>query len=131
MPIEIKRMETEEELRGKAYVHWKTWHAAYPGLVSASYLDRFTLEKCEEIARKWPNDILVAKDGGRVVGFVGYGGSRGEAAGMGEITGLYVLPEYWGRGVGAALMEAGLAHLMQYPRVCLWVLEGNARAIRF
>ncbi len=33
MRFEIKRMETEEEIRGKAFVHWKSWHEAYPGLV--------------------------------------------------------------------------------------------------
>ena len=43
MDIEIKKMETEEETRGKAYVHWRAWHEAYPGLVSQEYLDRLTL----------------------------------------------------------------------------------------
>ena len=87
---EIKKMETEEETMGKAYVHWRSWHATYPGLVSPAYLNALTLEKCEEIARRWPDNILVAKDGVRVVGFVGYGEST-EEAGAGEIYALYVL----------------------------------------
>ena len=37
MNIQIKKMETEEETRGKAYVHWRAWHDAYPGLVSREY----------------------------------------------------------------------------------------------
>ena len=45
MDIEIKKMETEEETRGKAYVHWCVWHEAYPGLVSQEYLNKLTLEK--------------------------------------------------------------------------------------
>ena len=38
MDIEIKKMETEEETRGKAYVHWRAWHEVYPGLVSQELL---------------------------------------------------------------------------------------------
>ena len=30
MGIIIKRMETDEEIKGKAFVQWKTWHEAYP-----------------------------------------------------------------------------------------------------
>ena len=131
MAIEIGRMETDEDILGKAYVHWKTWHAAYPGLISAAFLDAFTLERCEANALKWGKEgLLVAKDGGRVVGFTGFGASRGEPD-MGEVFALYALPEYWGKGVGKALMDAALAQLQGYDRICLWVLQGNARAIRF
>ncbi len=42
MNIIIKRMETDEEIRGKAFVHWKAWHEAYPGLISQEYLDNLT-----------------------------------------------------------------------------------------
>ena len=66
MGIELKQLETEEEIRGKAFVHWRCWHEAYPGLVSAAYLDALTLEKCETVASRWTDGILIAKDGGRV-----------------------------------------------------------------
>ena len=131
MNITIKKPETEEELRGKAYVQWRGWHEAYPGLVSREYLDKFTLERCEKMAFAWTDGILIAKDGDRVVGFVGYGDRGEEAPGVGEIFALYVLSEYYGTGLGRRLMEAGLERLRDYPRVCLWVLKENARAIRF
>jgi ribosomal protein S18 acetylase RimI-like enzyme len=131
MNINIKKMETDEEIRGKAYVHWRGWHEAYPGLVSQDYLDKLTLERCEKMARSWTDGILIAKDGERVVGFVGYGDRSEEAPDVGEIFALYVLSEYYGSGVGQLLMEAGLEQLKGYPEVCLWVLKGNARAIRF
>ena len=38
MGIVIKRIETEEEIRGKAYVHWKAWQEAYPGMISVRIL---------------------------------------------------------------------------------------------
>jgi ribosomal protein S18 acetylase RimI-like enzyme len=129
--IVIKRLETDEEIRGKAYVHWRAWHEAYPGLVSRDYLDKLTLEKCEEMAYRWTEGLLVAKDGDRVVGFIGCGDRGEEAPGIGEIFALYVLPGYCGTGVGRRLMEAGLERLKDYPEICLWVLKGNARAIRF
>ena len=131
MSVIIKKMETEEEIRGKAYVHWHSWHEAYPGLVSQEYLDRMTLEKCEKMAFSWRDSIIIAKDEGRVIGFVGYGNRGEETPGTGEIFALYVLSEYYGKGVGRQLMEAGLDQLKQYPQVCLWVLKENQRAIRF
>lgn len=33
MQITIKKMETDDEIRGKAYVHWKSWQEAYPGML--------------------------------------------------------------------------------------------------
>ncbi len=131
MDILLKKMETDEETRGKAYVHWKSWHEAYPGLVSDDYLDKLTLEKCEKIAYSWPDNIIVAKEDNRVIGFVGFGNRGNEAPDTGEIFALYVLPEYYGKGVGRKLMEAGLEQLKDYPQVCLWVLRENKRAIRF
>ena len=71
MSILIKPMETDAEVRGKAYVHWKCWQETYPGLVSQEYLDKLTLAKCKELAFRWRDDLLVAKEGDRVVGFVG------------------------------------------------------------
>ena len=131
MNITIKKPETEEELRGKAYVQWRGWHEAYPGLVSREYLDKLTLERCEKMAFARTDGILIARDGDRVVGFVGYGDRGPEAPDVGEVFALYVLPAYHGTGVGQQLLDAALNRLSDYPRICLWVLRGNARAIRF
>ena len=132
MDIIIKKMETDEEIKGKAYVHWHAWHEAYPGMVSQDYLDRFTLEKAEKLAFSWGGDhLIIAKAGDRVIGFVGYGNRGEEAPETGEIFALYVLSEYYGTGVGKQLMDAGLEQLKGYPQICLWVLKENKRAIRF
>ena len=130
MQITVKPMETDDEVRGKAYVHWHCWQKAYAGLVSAEYLKKLTSEKCREIAFQWRDNILVALDGERVVGFIGYGIGR-DTPDTGEIFALYVLPEYWGKGVSQKLMDAGLSALNAYPNIALWVLKENARAIRF
>ena len=132
MTVTVRPMETESEILGKAYVHWKTWQEAYADLIPADYLERFTLDRCEAIARKWPDNLLVAKDGERVVGFCGYGAYRDDSLpDTGEIFALYVLSEYRGSGVGAMLMGEALKRLDRFPSVALWVLRDNGRAIRF
>lgn len=130
--VEIKPLETDTEVEGKAFVHWKAWQEAYAGIVDPDYLAAFTLEKCVKNAFRWRDNLLVAKDEGRVVGFAGYGVSRDESLPeTGEVFALYILSEYYGTGLGRRLMSAALERLAGYTRVALWVLEDNKRAIRF
>ena len=131
MSIIIKKMETDEEIKGKAYVHWKSWHEAYSGIISQEYLDNLTLEKCERMAFSWPDNIMVAKENNKVIGFVGYGDRGKEAPDVGEIYALYVLADFYGKGIGRKLMDVGLAQIKHFSQVQLWVLKENIRAIRF
>ena len=130
MSVIIKKMETDEEIRGKARVACQAWHETYPGLISQDYLDTVTVEKCEKAACDHPWNTFVAKDGERVVGFVFYGEDK-EDSSVGEIFALYVLREYYGTGLGRRLMDAALGQLRAYPSVRVWAVKGNARAIRF
>ena len=59
----IKAMESEDEIDGKGYVHYKSWHETYTGLVDAGYNEKQTLEKCIATAHKWPENFLIVKDG--------------------------------------------------------------------
>lgn len=128
----IKRMEGEAETDGKGYVHYKSWHETYAGLIDENYMEGITPEKCIEIARRWPENIIVAKDGDRVIGFVGFGAYRDNTLpGYGEIFAIYVLKEYHGKRVGYELMNAALERLSDYEKIAVWVLRGNDRAIRF
>lgn len=132
MSIIIKQMETDEEICGKAYVHWKSWQEAYFGLIDSQYLAQLSIEKCRTIAYRWPDNILVARDGNKVVGFVGYGKYRDETmADTGEIFSIYVLKDYYNKKVGYALMNAAVEKIREYDRIALWVLKGNERAIHF
>lgn len=132
MNLIIKPMESEAEIDGKAFVHYKSWHETYEGLVDGAYMEGVTLEKCREAAHRRPENIIIAKTGSRTVGFVGYGAYRDETLpGCGEVFALYVLGEYHGRRVGYALMNAALARLSDYEKIAVWVLKGNDRAARF
>ena len=128
----IKPMESEAEMLGKAYVHYKSWHETYAKLIDAAYLQGVTLEKCTAIARQWPDNLLVAKDGDKVIGFAGYGAYRDDTLPRhGEVYALYVLKDYHGQGVGYDLVNAAMQRLSAYHRIALWVLKGNERAIAF
>ncbi len=128
----ISPMKTEEEINGKAYVHYQSWQETYAGLVDAAYLNKLTLETCREIAHRWPDNILVAKAGENVIGFVAYGAYRDQTLPKcGEIYAIYVLREYHGKQVGYALMNAAFERLSDYAQIAVWVLKGNERAIRF
>ncbi|MBQ6559633.1 MAG: GNAT family N-acetyltransferase [Erysipelotrichaceae bacterium] len=132
MSIIIKQAETEEERKGKAYVHWRSWHEAYSDIVDQSYLDKLTLEKCEEIALKFPDNLLIAKDDDRVIGFVSYGDCRDEdLSDTGEVYAIYVLQEYYGKGIGNSLMKEAMDQLKHHSTIAVWVLKDNERAIRF
>ncbi|MBZ2037619.1 GNAT family N-acetyltransferase [Streptococcus sanguinis] len=131
MVITIKAMETAEEIEGKSRVHWQTWREAYDKILPAEFQEQMTLDKCRFYSQKYPENTLIALDDVKVVGFVSYGDFRDSATIAGEIFALYVLKDYYGKGVGRQLMQEAFAALDNYQETVLWVLENNKRAIAF
>ena len=131
MKIIIKTMETPEEIEGKSLVHWQTWREAYDDLLPAEFQETMTLDKCRFFSQKYPENTLIAMDGKKVVGFISYGNFRDEAIQAGEIIALYVLKDYYGKGVSKQLMHAAFVALDQFSEIYLWVLKDNKRAIAF
>ncbi|MBK4774611.1 GNAT family N-acetyltransferase [Streptococcus rubneri] len=131
MKIIIKTMETPEEIEGKSIVHWHTWREAYDDLLPADYQETMTLDRCRFFSQKYPENTLIAMDGKKVVGFISYGKFRGETIQAGEIIALYVLKDYYGKGVSKQLMHAAFVALDQFSEIYLWVLKDNKRAIAF
>ena len=115
-------------------VHVRTWQIAYEGLIPQAVLDsldivaraarwRTTLEDASNPGRTW-----VALEEGKLIGFASSGPPRGDDAPAPlELWALYVHPRRHGGGAGALLAEAALGPDPAF----LWVLDGNARAIRF
>ena len=131
MKIIIKTMETPEEIEGKSLVHWQTWREAYDDLLPADFQETMTLEKCRFFSQKYPENTLIAMDGKKVVGFISYGNYRDETIQAGEIIALYVLKDYYGKGVSKQLMHAAFVALDQFSEIYLWVLKDNKRAFAF
>ena len=131
MKINIKTMETPEEIEGKSLVHWQTWREAYDDLLPAEFQETMTLDRCRFFSQKYPENTLIAMDGKKVVGFISYGNFCDEAIQAGEIIALYVLKDYYGKGVSKQLMHAAFVALDQFSEIYLWVLKDNKRAIAF
>ena len=131
MDLTIKQMETPEEIEGKSLIHWQTWREAYDDLLPAEFQETMTLEKCRFFSQKYPENTLIAMDGKKVVGFISYGNYRDETIQAGEIIALYVLKDYYGKGVSEQLMHAAFVALDQFSEIYLWVLKDNKRAIAF
>lgn len=130
--ISIVPMVTDEDIDGKAYVHWKSWHETYSELVDMEYMKTITLEKCEKMAHQRTDNIIVAKDNDKVIGFVRYGVYREDTLPeYGEVYAIYVLRDYHDKKVGYALMNAAFEKLAEYKKIAVWVLKGNDRAIKF
>lgn len=126
-----------------AEVHVRSWQAAYRGLLPQDYLDqldpadrlprwRRTLEE----ANRATSGVIVAETGSQICGAAWFGPARdpdSDPALVGELIGIYLLPEAWGKGLGRNLMTAAVDHLTAagYTEATLWVLKSNARARRF
>ena len=119
-------------------VRTDTWRDAYRGLMPDTLLDGLgydaTRRRAQMSALPAHQFVLVAEEGGAVVGFCIGGRSRPpEERYSGEVYAVYVLPEHHGRGAGRALLEAAAKELVDrgHPSMIIWVLRENAPARRF
>jgi ribosomal protein S18 acetylase RimI-like enzyme len=117
-----------------AEVHARTWQATYEHVFGAERLAARVpdLAHWTRILANERVEVNVAEAGGRIVAFVSVGPSRDDDA-EGELYAIYALPEAWGTGAGAALMQAGLDAMRAagYRDAVLYVLDDNPRARRF
>jgi len=139
------RPATQEDINAIAALHIEGWKAAYGGLVDQTYLDSLTLEKRIQDWTGWmatgETTILMAEEQGRPVGWTAFGRTRTPPPGSspirplysGEIYGLYLHPDVWRQGHGKALIKQAAKDLkaQKHSSLCLWVLDGNARAKSF
>jgi GNAT superfamily N-acetyltransferase len=133
------RLAEPEDAIAVARVHVRSWQAAYRTLMPDEYLDQLRPEDRAPKYRFGISDPLqpvtiVAEQGTTILGFAttAPAGDR-DVPDHGELCALYVDPAQWGRGVGAALIAAARARLLElgFGKAVLWVLAGNVRAERF
>lgn len=125
----IIRNMSINDIEQKGYVHFKAWQETYKGLMDDRYLDNHTLEKCVQIAEKFPENTLVAVFDQKVVGFAAYTVTDYNDEKFGEIKAIYILKEYQNRGVGKALMRECLKRLIHNENIIVWVLKNNKKSI--
>ncbi len=130
------RKAQSEDFTDIAKIHFKSWHDAYLSLLPELYINN--KNNLSEKIKMWqelinhPDVIIwIAYDANyKSVGFIGYFAKNNSY----EITTLYVLSEYHGRGIGTKLMKTSLQAILGFninANFCLWVLEDNAPAIHF
>lgn len=129
------RPATAQDVPALAFVHHTAWQETYAGLIDRDYLNARTVERSARSMEKAWSTISVAVCDGRVVGFCGCGASRDADSppDTGEVQGIYLLRDFQRLGLGRALMEDVLRRLKAsgYQKAILWVLDSNAKAIRF
>ena len=106
-------------------VHVRSWQAAYEGLIPADFLARLSAEtRAAAWARRIGDGgrVLVVEDDGVVAGFAAFGPE--------QLYALYLLPEFWGRGLGRLLHDRAVEE-MSGDSAVLWVLSTNERAKAF
>jgi GNAT superfamily N-acetyltransferase len=137
MSIEV-RPAVADDARAIAEVHVASWRAAYDGLIADEVLAGLSVD---DRADYWATvtdgagGVAVAIADGTLAGFTAIGPNRDQDLSdeVGELYAIYLDPARWSTGVGHALHEAAIADLAGrgYRTACLWVLDGNARAIGF
>lgn len=134
--IQIREATVNDAL-GIAKVHVETWQSAYRGQVSDAYLESLSVETKVE---GWRNSLEHPKSGvhtlvaildDQVVGWCVGGTNRDEdvSENVGELQGIYVHPDFAGKGAGSALMNEMLKILRNdgYQKATLWVLDTNEK----
>jgi len=122
-----------------ARVHVQCWQEAYAELLPAEFLKNLS---ADSRVTQWRNAISdpgvfvrVAREAGRIVGFVSCGSAReGAAKGAdGEIFAIYIIKTYHGRKIGHSLIAASARFWLSKGGRNLIVLSmaGNTQATAF
>ena len=127
-----------EDAYKRAVCHVSSWRSAYKGIVPDEVLDNLSEE---EIADKFKKEIeqkgytfYCAEYEGKIIGHFNIRRSHDEdKPNAGEVHGIYLIEEFWGKGYGKKMMSCAIDSLKQmgYNEIILWVLEENNRARRF
>jgi ribosomal protein S18 acetylase RimI-like enzyme len=138
MTVEI-REATHSDAEAIARVHVLSWRAAYTGIMPAAFLDGLSIEAraamWQKLLQTGKLKVLLAYADEALAGWIAFGASRDadKDAIWAEIEALYVLPEFWSKGIGQRLTHAAreLLRSAGFSAVSLWVLSENHRAKGF
>ncbi len=128
------------DIQKVANVHVRAWQWAYRGLMPDGYLDSLSVDRRALAWEVLLHDETIpapylAYRGTSAVGLAHAHTSRdtGASATTGEVTSIYLLPEYVGQGIGWRLWLTALDQLRasHHGIVTVWVLETNERGRNF
>ncbi len=108
-----------------------TWDHTYKESISEGVRKEFVSQAYSIDSlrhRMEANVFLVASCNGSVVGFADF---RSRSSTEADLAAIYVLSEMQGRGIGARLLQTGIAKFPPRTEFVLRVEQDNARARRF
>jgi len=136
--INIRIGQNESDSASASRIYATSWKTAYRGMLSDVLLDEIPMDfwtpyfNANYETGRFTLVILSAD--GIDIGAAAYGLSRDtDDTAIGEITSIYLIPEAWGKGYAAPLMECLLDGLrgLGCKKAHLWTLQGNRRAQKF
>lgn len=132
MALRIRRAEPGD-IGAVQSIARQTWAFTYRDLIPnwADLVERWYTE--QSLRRRMERGVLlVAEDDhqGSLVGFINLF-ANARVPGEVRLGAIYVLPEWEGRGIGTALLRAGLASIPDTRRVVAHVEQGNTVGLAF
>ena len=135
------RRASHGDALGIATTKVRSWQAAYRGLIPQAYLDRLNPDEVALRAEKWISESVqehhwVYEDSGSIGGWACTTMPARDSElndETGEVVAIYLLPEFWGQGIGDRLFQLCVQGLIEQgaTSIILWMLEGNEQAHRF
>ncbi|MGE6256943.1 N-acetyltransferase family protein [Heyndrickxia sporothermodurans] len=121
------------DAKGIAKVHVDCWRTTYKNIIPDAFLEKLSydqrMKNWETIISNEGNYAIVAEnDEGEIIGFAD-GGKRetNQIENSGDLTSIYILESYQGKGIGRKLVEPLFDHFerLGYTRIFVEVLEKN------
>lgn len=133
------RKATVDDAKIISFIGVSSWQAAYRGIIPDSYLDDLSVEQREKhLIQSFKNPNIyfaIAEIESHAVGMICFHPSYHETSEKGawEVGALYILPQYWNKGIGRSLIQYAFQFMRENDiSVCdVWVLEDNKRARSF
>lgn len=143
--MEIRRLDVEgtADVRAITRINALAWREAYADLLPDDVIAQLGADPSDEQLREMADRLeheldgihLAESDGAaRGYSYVRWGEETKDFVGENEagLKEIYVEPEYWGQGIGTALLERGLERVpADIERVRLEMLDGNEVGHRF
>jgi ribosomal protein S18 acetylase RimI-like enzyme len=129
---------TLQDAESIARIHICSWQKMYKDFIPETILQNLSIK---DRTQQWHDlikqgiKVLILEIDQQIVGFASICEFRAFSvdSSMGEISAIYLDPEYWRMGLGTKLCLAAIAELAKqgYKKILLWVFEANVQAQKF
>jgi GNAT superfamily N-acetyltransferase len=134
----VIRLATSSDAPNMAEVHMRSWEAAYKDIIPIDYIRERNAGRpalWDRILEKENTTQYIIEKDDKTAGMLGIDVSRDNDVDdcTYELTGLYLLPEYFYQGIGTQTMEFAFikARSLKMKVMTVWLLENNHNAKRF